>query len=437
MFVGTTPPEVRLLLTEILKEKKPDDVYIGCSGNYTVDKLASHLGARVHSNDVSLYSKIIADIILGKETEMEVVNEQFYEIFDAWEETKYMKLVEVMYVMKLSEFAPRKNDYQKTWFQYYIEENLSFYRNTVEKFERTKSLDFQIHDFYYGDFVTHINEKKGKGVGILFPPTYKGGYEKLFKYVDSVFSYIPAEYEMFDPAAAQDTFRSFLEEDENIIYSDRDHEYLHKFLLGKVRLTGGKKDIFIYSSLSADNKYYIERQKQLKFQEYNLIPQNYSFTDQTEIRILKCRTDEVNYYKQFFMSAKVDYTTGGDFGILFFADNRLFGMASFSKMLGDGDNIFIQSDFVVPSNEKRLSKLLITLLKSEEIRDIMTETYYHYYQGLKTSVYTDKPVSMKYRGVFTLQRRDKGKLVYQAEFSGNSLKSQYTLWKKMKDKASN
>ena len=65
MFTGTTPPEVRNLLNKVLQDYNGKDIFIGCSGNFTVDRLAHHNGFNVHSNDVSLYSRIIADILLN------------------------------------------------------------------------------------------------------------------------------------------------------------------------------------------------------------------------------------------------------------------------------------------------------------------------------------------------------------------------------------
>jgi len=91
---------------------------------------------------------------------------------------------------------------------------------------------------------------------------------------------------------------------------------------------------------------------------------------------------------------------------------------------------FLHSDFVVNSNQQKLSKLVLYLLKSEEIRELLIDWFKHYYQGLKTTVYTNKPVSMKYRGVFNLIRRDRGKLIYVGEFSGLRLQVNYKLWLK-------
>lgn len=81
MFTGTTPPEVKLLLQDLMRGVKGKDVFIGCSGNYTTDKIMSAMGYTVHSNDVSLYSKLIADLLLDTSTEVECINPELKKRF--------------------------------------------------------------------------------------------------------------------------------------------------------------------------------------------------------------------------------------------------------------------------------------------------------------------------------------------------------------------
>lgn len=202
MFIGIVPREARLIITELLRKiPKEKEIWVGCSGNFTVDKLCAQMGRIVHSNDVSLYSKIIADISLGVETEMSVVVKEYKDVFDKWAEHKYKKLVMVMFVANVC-----------------------------------------------------------------------------------------------------------------------------------------------------------------------------------------------------------------DFGVLMFADNKLFGFCSFSKFLGTKNkkHIFLQSDFVVNSTTKKLSKLILWILRTKDVKRILMDKYFYSYTGMQTSVYTSKRVSMKYRGVFALPPEGEG-----------------------------
>lgn len=426
-FTGTTPQEVRILLHDLMKDVRQKNVYIGCSGNFTTDKLMASMGFDVHSNDVSLYSKLISDIVLGEHTKVETVNNELIPIFEKWEETPYKNLIQVMFAMRLSGFYERKNVYQQTMFNAFMNQSADYYRDTVDKLQKG-SLDFKIKSFSFYDFYEFLKEKRGKGVGISFSPTYKGGYEKIFSYVEKSFYYERAKYNLFDPAKAESLFEDLLSTDENIIYSDREWESLKELIIGKINLGYGKHPVYIYSSVVTHKNYYIQKKKEIKPSNLTVLPIDYEFTRKTKITVDVCSVNDINYFKGFYMAAKVDYTTGGDFGIVFLADGKAFGFSSFSKFPSTVDLVFMQSDFVVNSNTPKLSKLLIMLVKSHEVRKLIARRLANYYDGVKTTVYTDKPISMKYRGVFDLERRDKGKLMYVGRFTDIGIKQIYQTW---------
>lgn len=328
MFQGTTPPEVKLLLQDIMKGVEKKDVFIGCSGNFTTDKIMSNMGYTVHSNDVSLYSKLISDLLLDTNTDIEVVNPELRLVFDTWKDTRYKNLVQVMFAMRVSGFHQRKNDYQEEMFNSFIEQADIYYHNTISKLEKG-ALNFNISSFFYGDFFDFLKSKKGKGIGIAFPPTYKGGYEKMFSYVEDSFRYAHAPYNVFDPKEGGVMFKCLLENDENIIYSDRYFQEINDFLVGKINLGPGKNPIYTYSSVKRDKHYYIERDKNIKPSCIHILPMDYEFTDSTEISAKICPVSDVNYYKAFYMANKVNYTTGGDLGLVFMADGKAFGFFFF------------------------------------------------------------------------------------------------------------
>lgn len=429
MFVGSTPPEVRLLLQDLISGSKKKEVFVGCSGNFTVDKIMSKMGFNVHSNDVCLYSKLVADVLLGTETEVKVVNEELIDVFNAWPESKYKKLVQVMFAIRLSDYDQRKNDYQKQFFDVWLSQSSIYYENTIKKLEKG-ALDFQINSFSFCDFIEFLKQKQGKGIGVSFPPTYKSGYERMFSFVEKSFEYTRATYEVFDPKKANQTFLELLEEDENIIYSDINWPDLKKFEAGMVNLGQGKHPVYIYSSIQKDEKYYFEREKKQVESKIQILPIDYVFTDKTQISIALCPVGEINYFKAFYMANKVNYTTGGDMGLVFMADGKAFGFTSFSKMLSTTELFFMQSDFVVNSHTAKLSKLLIMLTRSKEVRKLIARKMANFYVGLKTTVYSDKPISMKYRSVYELERRDKGKLIYVGKFNELTLNEIFKTWLK-------
>lgn len=435
MFQGTTPPEVRLVIQDIMERQKTisTDVYCACSGNYTNDKLVSAMGFNVHSNDVSLYSKLIADYVLGKDnTPIKVKDDRFAKVFANWEDTDLKKICMVMYMMRIANLLPQKNEYQMEMLEVFMQEHQAevFYRSTMEKLK--KALDFKIKDFYFGDFSDFLKEKTGKGIGIAFPPTYKGGYEKMFKAVEDTFEYKHTFYSIFDPKQAESLYKELLSTDKNIIYTDMPYEGLSDYLQGEISLGMKKHSIYLYSSVEVNHKpYYVERNEKPQHSKYKVTPMDFVFDENTDIEVKVVPKEDVNYFKGFYMSNKVDYTDGGDLALMFFADGLAFGFASFSKFTSRkmGELLGL-SDFVVNSHTKRLSKLLIMLELTRDVRRMIARSVQEYYDTIKTPVYTSKPVSMKYRGVFKLERREEGKLIYIGTFNESTIKDVYKKWLK-------
>jgi len=130
----------------------------------------------------------------------------------------------------------------------------------------------------------------------------------------------------------------------------------------------------------------------------------------------------------------VKYNEGGergmDFGIIFTVNDEVFGFVSMSKMLSKGDKAFMQSDFVINSTQKRLSKLVVMLMKSDEIRILINREFKHWYKGIRTAVFTKNPVSIKYRGVLKRVKKEEGKLTYESDYNNLTIEENYKLWLK-------
>jgi len=409
---------------------KSEHLYVGCSGNFTIDRILSNQGYSIHSNDVSLYSKTISEIVLGKKSEFICIDPIYKSVFSKWKDSKFKSIIQIMFVLKTSAFRPCKNDYQKSMWESYLQKSDEFYEKSLNKFEKNEVFDFKIDSFHYGDFRDHISE--ARGTSLIFAPTYKGGYEKIYQTIEEVFEYERAVYSIFDSKAAGSIYLDILEKGKSIIYSDIDFKELSTYKRGVVQFPK-KRNIFLYSNVS-DKKYFFTTPESKKDLNAKIIPSDFSFSNSTKISIAKVQSELIFHYKHLFMSSRVNYSENEDFGIAFLADGMIFGFAGFNKFMSSEENLFLSSDFVFPSGEKRLSKLLIMLLLSKEIRKLLIRHYIHAYQGLKTSVYTEHPISMKYRGIFELLDRKKGKLVYQQEFKNEYINEVFIRWFKTKRK---
>lgn len=110
-------------------------------------------------------------------------------------------------------------------------------------------------------------------------------------------------------------------------------------------------------------------------------------------------------------------------------DGKLFGFLIFSQNRFATADIYLLSDFVisVPAYP-RLSKLLLLVTKSDLIQDRLQQKYLRPMDSIFTTVFTDSPVSMKYRGIYTLHSRKKGRLNYLTEAGAYKIDEVITLW---------
>ena len=73
MFHGSLPGTVQQILGSIVKEWDVKDIYVGCSGNYTIERmLKGCTDARLHSNDVTVYSCLLGRYFTGQPLDVKI-----------------------------------------------------------------------------------------------------------------------------------------------------------------------------------------------------------------------------------------------------------------------------------------------------------------------------------------------------------------------------
>ena len=127
------------------------------------------------------------------------------------------------------------------------------------------------------------------------------------------------------------------------------------------------------------------------------------------------------YYRSIYLSKDIISPADGMMGKNLYlgvsVNHKTFGFLCISEGYGSvvrgGDELFVLADFAIPSLvHRRLSKLVCMSLCTFEVFDFCMGFFNRKFSYLKTHVFTDKPVSMKYRGVMKLERRKPGALMY-------------------------
>lgn len=102
-----------------------------------------------------------------------------------------------------------------------------------------------------------------------------------------------------------------------------------------------------------------------------------------------------------------------------------FGGAQGGEQAGE----YLLSDFAVrPTPHRRLSKLVLAAAVSREVRDDCEQWLCGRVRTIGTTAFTDRPVSMKYRGLFDVHSRSEGKVNYLGPAGRWSLKEGCQWW---------
>ena len=424
MFVGSVNAQMRRVLNDMRYDIKGRDVCVGCSGNFTIDRIFSEL-SKVHSNDVSLYSYCIGDYLIGGSVDYEIVDDDFNWMGE-YMSTPLDRVVLMVLAHDFLQYYGKDNPYYDRMCDVYLSEWAVNFNKTKEKI--SPILDsINIESYYSGDVIEFYEQTEG--IAVAFPPTYMGGYEKMYKNLESVFDLDAPSYDL---VTVDEMFWGIHEvvKDRDIwmIFSDKERDLP---VVAKVRPDTKYKEVYLYGKVG--DMYYLEAKDKYELCGYLVIEEE----EITELKLIPLTMGQFRYLRSKFLAKKI---VGGDFILTALAltnqDDKLIGFMAFSNTSGE---VYMTLDASVQraqSRYKRLSKLVILASLTKEIQNRLRNITGMLVDRIRTTVFTDAPVSSKYRGVFELERRDEGKLIYSSKAGVLNLAEALDLWKEKYERIS-
>ena len=419
---------MRKVLIDTLKPvPRETPIAIGCCGAFTVEQMLTSLGFKhIISNDVSFYTSFLASYLQDKPFEFHVTPEMAFG-FECTGDTE-KDLATFLWWTDLVQYADLKHQHHRRLFDYTQKNKDAIIVHYLEQLRKWKPC-VSITAYYAKDVFAFCEENVTEDmIFMAFPPTYKGGYEKIYKRIDEDIEWDRPHYNLIDP-------KQFIENDEllkiftrqrYVLYFDQQLEKMS--LIGKVQ--GAGHPVYIYSDIPGST--FISKGLNEEIKKYKILPYDYILPDKAKISVIRTKNNIINHYRDLFLKQSIKYGNG-EIPMLWFVNDMLFGVSLFNTKTPGGsafkdDSIFVISEFTVPSQHKRLSKLLLMLLKSKEMKRILERISFRKTDRLATTVFTENESSGKYRGVFEVVKRDKGKIVYDATFEDYTFKGAYSLW---------
>lgn len=410
MFIGSVPKPVVEQIMRLVPFGDWRKVFVCCSGSFRVDRAIAREFPRadVYSNDVSLLSCALGGLAVGREMDIKFTGRlEFVEHVLA--NRGYLdRVAAVIVALELAKYAS-DNEHSRAHFNHYVlafEHYLEKGRALVDKFV----LETRIKDFFAGDFRQHALQADLNGGGVVaFPPTYKGGYERLYKFLHENTQWTEPAYDIWNPKEldawvgemAERGTRFCVFADQVLTHGERIAEFYNP----------SNRPVYVYANDASGSSI---RRNTNRAEEFKYTPVDASkLTRNSTVQLLSTDGAHMNYLKNIYLAKNIQHVTG-TFNFLVLVDGMLVGgfIQTRSKW-GHLDDLYMLSDFCI-SRERKLSKLVAMLATCRQVIDVIERKMLTRIKSIDTTAFTTKPISMKYRGIYELVGRKEGHLQYRS-----------------------
>jgi len=433
MFLGSIPGDLRKIISEYVKDWRCQDVFVGCSGNLTVERvLASHGKFRIHGNDVSIYTCCLGSYFAQQSFRLDVIHDEFQWL------AEYMykpadQLATMMLATRLAELLGKTTPYHQRMMDAYITQWPTMHAQTTERITKAT---LSLESFFCGDVLDFVQNATEDVGFITFPPFWKGGYERMWKKLGTLFDWDESAYTVLDESYIDTLFQQVTNRPHWIISANRQLDDYADYLRGSTQTSARGVTMYVYAS-SGKSRITKPTQKVEPVKTPHLTPgqelgERLGLAPLTQGQFNALRAAYIHIPMapagvQQAIAVTVDGVIIGAYGLV--TPNSFAGFSITEPYL------YMMSDFAVsPTDYPRLSKLVLYAVLSREAQQLMQRFYSRRVRSLVTTAFAKNPVSMKYRGLFRLLSRketdDGYALNYGAEVGQWTLADGFEIWKK-------
>jgi hypothetical protein len=426
MFTGAINADARAVVAEIAPALKGQQIYIGCSGNFTIERIFAGIGilsTSLHSNDVSLYSCAIGAHLSGKALRLGIRDERL-----KWLEPYLApgpgRLATLLLATTALEFGYGKTPYHTRMWDAYLRRWPQLHEDTTAKLT-TALQGLTLGGFQAADVVDFMAQCPQDAAAISFPPTYVKGYERLYKHMQRAFDWDEPQYQMFDAKRFETLVEIMTSKHTWLIAKDEPIAKLQDHEIARLQTTNRAKTVHVYSNRGLCR---------LTTPHQNLeavnLPRLTEGPVEGRLVIASIAGTQLNYLRSQYLSGAIA-PAPAMWNFACIAGEKLAGAFAFQTDQWGLADVYLFSDFAVTSSIPRLSKLILAAILSTEMQTLLMQKLGRRIHTIATTAFTDKPVSMKYRGLFELTKRKEGQLTYIAKAGRWTLEEGLAWWKKI------
>jgi len=247
MFQGTIPPPLRSIVHEHAASWE-GDVWVGCSGNLTIERTLVDLQKRVHSNDVNPYSCALGWHFSGQPLDYRLKPEsaEHLDWLEPYLDGGVGTLATLMLGTSWLDWVGRNTTYHQRMVAAYRAQWPRMHAETVEKLS---AVSLRLGSFYPGDVRDYLREAVPADAPFAsFPPFWAAGYEVMFRGIETHFDWPEPPYENLDEDGKQEIIDLVCDRPNWLLGLHYLDPGLEAYRVGYVQMTPRAVPIWVYAS---------------------------------------------------------------------------------------------------------------------------------------------------------------------------------------------
>ena len=437
MFQGSIPADTQRIVYDAIKRWQPPSLYVGCSGNLTVERVSANLGIPMHGNDVNIYTCAIGSYFAGKLMRLDL-SEKGASDFPFMRD--YMgsdsdKLATLMLASAICALPGQGGLYFERMVAAYASQWDRMHRQTKQKVEKLSST-LHLETFTPADVVDWVHTVPQEAAFVSFPPFQPAGYVVMFERLAETFDWDEPSFVLMDQKRKYEFVESAMDREHWMFCLDYDEPEYEKWLTGVTWTTSRAVKIRIYSS-DAPTRLVVPFQK-VKPPKIPHLQKGQRIGDRialVELELSAFNALRSRYLNHGIAPGAASYAYGVTVdGIL--VGVIAFGTSSTPVSMDNhvqGPHVYLMSDFPVGGTSyPRLSRLIVAVALSHEVKHLIERAGNKRYRSLTTTAFSKNPSSMKYRGLLrrltARQEDDQWKVNYGQELGKWSLEEAFATW---------
>ncbi len=419
MFHGSVPGDLRSIIREHGRRWADQQIWVGCSGNFTIERVLHGHVAGLHSNDVQGYSSAIGMYLADREVPFTLKDEHRDELgwLDPYMQTAGGTLATIMLGTRFLQWVGKEGLYYDRMLRAHRDQFEEVHAKTVEKIE---AANMRIDSYHALDVREWLRDVvPAEDAVAMFPPFFAGDYESQFAMIDTFFDWPEPTYPELDEDGKDELVEMVKDRPNWLIGLHIPRDELRPFLRGRVQTSNRGVPIHVYSSGDA-SRIVRPRQTVERIPMPKIGPADTISAD-GPMKIHPLTGGQFAMIRSQFMAKSIK--PGSPLlacGVS--VDNKIVGAFAYLPPKFDPDQVYLMSDFPVSwSRYKHLAKLVIIAAMSAEAKQLVQRPLAHLVNSVSTTAFTNRPVSMKYRSLMKLVSRkpaEDGVHEHQLQYEG-------------------